>query len=74
MRLFAMGIERALDVPVRCAHDTNPRKHRRAAKLDHQNQRLDRGLPFREAGFEITLLGLVRHQANNSAPAGVNFT
>jgi hypothetical protein len=47
MRILAVGIEHALNVAVQCPHDTNPRKHRRTAVLDHQHQRLDRGLPFR---------------------------
>jgi hypothetical protein len=35
--LFSRWIEHALDVAVQCPHDADPRKHRRAAELDHQH-------------------------------------
>jgi hypothetical protein len=44
--VFAIRIERALDVAVQSAHDANPGEHHRAAKIGHKHQRLDRGLPF----------------------------
>src|SRR6266436_7230791 len=51
MVLFAIGIELANAPAVQCPHHANPSEHRRSAVLDHQHQRLDRGLPFRERGF-----------------------
>jgi hypothetical protein len=37
MMLFAVLIEHALDVPVQCLHDANPRKHHRPAERRHQD-------------------------------------
>jgi hypothetical protein len=42
MRVFAIGIEHALDVAVQRSHDTDPREHRRAAGRRRQDQRLHR--------------------------------
>ena len=43
MLVFARRIGHALDVPVQRPHDTDARKHRRAVKLDHQEQGFYRG-------------------------------
>jgi hypothetical protein len=43
MMLFAVGIERALDVAILPPHDANARNHRRAAVRRDQEHRLDRG-------------------------------
>ena len=45
MRVFAIGINLADDVPVQCPHDTNPRKHCRVPLRRHRDQRLTR--PYR---------------------------
>jgi hypothetical protein len=47
MRVFPIGVENALDVPVERPHYANPREHRRAAQRRDQHQRFDCGLPFR---------------------------
>jgi hypothetical protein len=57
MRIFAVRIEHALNVTVQRPHDTNPRHHRRAAMLDHQHQRLNAGLAFREGRFPFRQAG-----------------
>jgi hypothetical protein len=36
-------------MPVQSPHEAHPRKHRRAAVLGNQNQRVHGGLPFRAA-------------------------
>jgi hypothetical protein len=36
---------------VQCPHDADASEHRGAAKLDHQYQRLDGGLPFWQGGL-----------------------
>lgn len=50
MRLFAIGIEYALDMAVQRSHEPHARHHRRTTSRDEQ-QNLDRGLPFRQVGF-----------------------
>jgi hypothetical protein len=47
MRLFAIGIELALDVAVQRSHDADTREHRRPARRRHQDQRLRGRLPLR---------------------------
>jgi hypothetical protein len=44
---------------VQCAHDANPREHRRATEISHQYQRLDCGLPFGQGGFLLRQPGNV---------------
>jgi hypothetical protein len=39
MRVFPVGVEHALDVPVQRPHDADPRQHRRPAALRDQQQR-----------------------------------
>jgi hypothetical protein len=46
MRVSAIGVEHALDVPIQCPHDANTCKHRWAARLSDQDQGFHRGLPF----------------------------
>jgi hypothetical protein len=50
MMLFAIGIEDALDVPVKRPHDTDARKHRRSADRRNQDQGFHRRLLI---GFPI---------------------
>jgi hypothetical protein len=40
--LFAVGIEHALDVPVRCPHDADARKHCRPIRFRDQDQSFHR--------------------------------
>jgi hypothetical protein len=47
MMVLSVGIEHPHDVPVQRLHHADPGEHGRAAVLDHQHQRLDRGLPLR---------------------------
>ena len=47
MRLFAVGIEHALDVAVQSSHDADARKHRWAAVLRDQDQGFHCRLPLR---------------------------
>ena len=56
--VFAIGVELANVPAVQRSHDADPREHRRAAEISNQDQRLDRGLPFRELRF---LLRQARH-------------
>jgi len=51
MRLFSIRVELANAMPVQCQHYANARQHSRTAELDHQYQRLDGGLPFRQLGI-----------------------
>jgi hypothetical protein len=46
MVILAIGIEHALDVTVKRPHYADPREHRWAARLSHQNQSFHRCLPF----------------------------
>jgi hypothetical protein len=46
MMLFPRLLKLADVVAVQGSHDADAREHRRAAKLNHQHQSLDRGLPF----------------------------
>ncbi len=48
MRVFAIGIEHPLHVPVQCPHDTDACKHGRPVVTDDQEQSFDRGLPLVE--------------------------
>jgi hypothetical protein len=43
MRIFARRVEHAFDITVQCPHDTDARKHRRAAQLCDQDQAFDCG-------------------------------
>jgi hypothetical protein len=45
--LLPIRIEHALNAAIKCAHDADPREHRRAARGCDQEQRLHRSLPFR---------------------------
>jgi hypothetical protein len=55
MRLFAIGIEHALDMTIERLHDPDPRHHRMsAAATEHQH--FDRRLPFRQVGFLLRQL------------------
>ena len=53
MRVFPIGLEHALDVPIERPQDADARMHHRPATLCRHDQHLGRGLPFREV-----LLGL----------------
>jgi hypothetical protein len=46
MMLLARRIKHPFDVPVQCPHDTDARKHRRAAVCCDQDKRFHRGLPL----------------------------
>jgi len=52
MCLFAIGIERPLDMTVQGFHDPDAGHHRGAATAA-QHQRFDRRLPFRQIGFRL---------------------
>jgi hypothetical protein len=51
MRVFAIGIKVAGDVPFQCPHDADPREHRRPAVRRDQHQDVHCCLPFR--GFML---------------------
>jgi hypothetical protein len=46
MRVFAIGVEYALDIPIKRREYANPRMHQRPADLRSHDQRLGRGLPY----------------------------
>jgi hypothetical protein len=52
---FAIGIEDPLDVAVQRIHDSDARQHRVTASR-HEQQNLDRGLPFRQPEFLLRQL------------------
>jgi len=47
MMLFAVGVERELDMPVQRPRDSDPCEHCRAAQRRDEHQRFNCGLPFR---------------------------
>jgi hypothetical protein len=51
MLVFSRWIEHALDMAAQRFHHADVREHRRAAEIDDEYERLDRGLPFRQRGF-----------------------
>jgi hypothetical protein len=53
MRVFAIGIENALNMPVQSPHDADARHHGGSVILDDQEQRFDRGLLFRGLLFGL---------------------
>jgi hypothetical protein len=53
MRLFAIGIERALDVTIERPHDADAREHRRAAKTDDEQKSFHHSLPFWRREFAL---------------------
>jgi hypothetical protein len=61
MRVFAIRIERPLNVSVQCPQDADARHHGGPAELDDQEQGFDRGLPLLEQLFGLRkLLDIVR--------------
>ncbi|MEH2568977.1 hypothetical protein [Bradyrhizobium sp. AZCC 2289] len=54
MMVFAIGIEFANVPVVYRSHDANSRKHLRPVVLDHQYQRLDRGLAIPAAPIPLS--------------------
>jgi hypothetical protein len=46
MRVFAIGVEHALDMPVQGPQHTNPRMHQRPTAFGCHDQRFGRGLPY----------------------------
>jgi hypothetical protein len=57
MMLFAGWIKHPLSLAVQGSHDTDARKHRRAAERYHQDQRLHSGLPLRGLVLGLRELG-----------------
>ena len=43
---WPLRIKHPLNVPVQHSHDPDPREHRRAAQIGHQDQGFHRGPPF----------------------------
>jgi hypothetical protein len=59
MRVFPARVEHALDVPVQCPHDADPREHRRAAERRDQHQ----GFPKSPQGIPPFALIASNHRA-----------
>jgi hypothetical protein len=57
MRVFAIGIEHALDVAVQRPQDADPSEHLRPATRRDEYQRLHRVLPFRHGVLGLWKLG-----------------
>jgi hypothetical protein len=73
MRVFAIWVELAHDVPVQGPHEADARHHGWAVVFDDQEQRFDRGLPLREILLRLRKLldifgGVLK--GDELAPAG----
>jgi hypothetical protein len=57
MRVFAIGVEHALDVTVQCLHDADPGEHCRPSTRSDKHQGFHRCLPFRRGMLGFRKLG-----------------
>jgi hypothetical protein len=57
MMILAIGVEHALDVTFQCPHDANACKHRRSAKLHHEQKAFHCRSPFRRFVLSLWKLG-----------------